>query len=398
MVGAGRCLYHGPANEVLSFFASVGFQCEEHNNPADFILDVSQGDRPPLSSSLASVDREQGSTETYLSNSYLNTSIYRTIQNEILAETNVVHEETKASSLINKSRFTDIAYVCQRTLRNSFRNPSLAILQTAMSIIVAVLTGLIYLNLDQTVNTGIKNRSGAIFFIVTNQVFSSLSALDLFIKERVLFVHENVSGYYHVSTYFISKIVCDILPLRTIPAIGFSLIVYFLMAFQRTVEKFFIFLFCIWLSSICSSSLCFLVSATVNNFGRSSRFHQCPSPCFSSGVANLLAALFSVLTLVFGGFLVEISSVIRILQWIKHISIFRYGSTILSINEFTGLTFCVTNNSTICPRTGADVLHEMNIDYSTSWDLWKNFVALASIAVGFLLLAYVQLRRMKKTK
>jgi ATP-binding cassette subfamily G (WHITE) protein 2 len=132
---------------------------------------------------------------------------------------------------------------------------------------LAILVGLIYLNINDTIDTGVKNRSGAIFFIVTNQVFSNLSALDLFIKERILFVHENVSGYYHVLTFFLSKIICDIIPLRTIPAIVFSIIVYFMMGFQRSVEKFFIFFFGVWITSICSSSLCFFVSATVQNFG-----------------------------------------------------------------------------------------------------------------------------------
>ena len=406
MVGAGRCLYHGPANEVLSFFASVGFQCEEHNNPADFILDVSQGNRPAVSTPSSPngnktnepAQEQHGPIEIFLNEAYGRSKICRSIQDEVFEEKNMGHDENEMSAVADKSRFNDMAYVCQRTLRNSFRDPSLAILQTAMSIILAILTGLIYLNLDRSLDTGIKNRSGAIFFIVTNQVFSSLSALDLFIKERVLFVHENVSGYYHVSTYFISKIVCDILPLRTIPAIGFSLIVYFLMAFQRTVEKFFIFLFCIWLTSICSSSLCFLVSASVKNSGRSSRFHRCSSRYFSSGVANLLATLFAVLTLIFGGFLVDISSVVRFLQWIKYISIFRYGLTILSINEFTGMKFCKPGNSTVCPRTGEGVLTKMKIDHATGWDLWKNFVALASISFVFLVLAYIQLRRMKKSK
>jgi ATP-binding cassette subfamily G (WHITE) protein 2 len=170
--------------------------------------------------------------------------------------------------LTKKSRLNDMFYLSQRTLRNSFRNPSLVILQTCTSLLVALIIGLIYLNIDRTIDIGVKNRNGAIFFIVTNQVFSNLSALELFIKERVLFVHENVSGYYHVSTYFISKIICDILPLRTIPAIGFSIVVYFMMGFQRIVDKFFIFFFCIWILPITASSLCFLVSATVNDFGK----------------------------------------------------------------------------------------------------------------------------------
>jgi ATP-binding cassette subfamily G (WHITE) protein 2 len=271
LIAAGRCVYHGPARDVLPFFSSVGFSCEEHDNPADFILDISQGDRLPLlmdHSDEIESDKQENKIEFYLNKAYIKTEIYGSIQSQI-HENNNLSKENKADKirLVTKSRLNDLFYLSQRTFRNSFRNPALAILQTIISIFLAILVGLIYLNIDRTIDVGVKNRSGAIFFIVTNQVFSNLSALDLFIKERILFVHENVSGYYHVLTFFLSKIICDIIPLRTIPAIIFSIIVYFMIGFQRSAEKFFIFFFGIWLSSICSSSLCFFVSATVQNFG-----------------------------------------------------------------------------------------------------------------------------------
>jgi ATP-binding cassette subfamily G (WHITE) protein 2 len=96
--------------------------------------------------------------------------------------------------------------------------------------------------------------------------------------------------------------------------------------------------------------------------------------------------------------LVDISSVVSFLRWIQYISIFRYAANLLLINEFMGLTLCLTNNTQICQTNGSEILTQLNIDHSNNWDLWKNFVALASITIGFLLLAYAQLRRIKKTK
>jgi ATP-binding cassette subfamily G (WHITE) protein 2 len=140
-------------------------------------------------------------------------------------------------------------------------------MQTGISIFLGVLIGLIYLKTDDSRDIGLKNRLGAIFFITTNQVFGSLSALDLFIKERPLFQHENVSGYYHVSTYFMSKLLCDVIPLRLIPSILFSIISYFMIGFQRTIEKYLIFLLGIYSTTICASSFCFFISASVRVFG-----------------------------------------------------------------------------------------------------------------------------------
>jgi ATP-binding cassette subfamily G (WHITE) protein 2 len=273
LVAAGRCVYHGPAREVLPFFSSAGFNCEEHDNPADFLLDISQGDRLPAlrnSSNDNTSSEAIKPVEIYLNESYLNSIIYANIQNEIATEVNRPREALGEFQLPTKSYLNEIFYVSQRTIRNAFRNPLLTVMQSSMSIVLALLIGLIYYQIRPDLENGVANRRGAIFFIVTNQVFSNLSALELFIKERVLFTHENVSGYYRSITYFLSKILCDILPLRTIPVICFSVISYFMMDFQQSYDKFFIFFFGVWLTSICAASLCFFVSACVRNFGTDS--------------------------------------------------------------------------------------------------------------------------------
>ena len=95
----------------------------------------------------------------------------------------------------------------QRTLRNAFRNPAQIGMQTGVSIFLGILIGLIYLEYRSFNRSRFKKSYRCdIFCISTNQVFGSLSALDLFIRERALFQHENISGYYHVSTYFMAKL------------------------------------------------------------------------------------------------------------------------------------------------------------------------------------------------
>ncbi|CAF2995963.1 unnamed protein product, partial [Rotaria sp. Silwood2] len=36
----GRCVYHGSPNDVVSYFGTHGYQCEQYDNPADYALDV----------------------------------------------------------------------------------------------------------------------------------------------------------------------------------------------------------------------------------------------------------------------------------------------------------------------------------------------------------------------
>lgn len=271
LIAAGRCIYHGPTFDILPFFASVGFTCEEHDNPADFILDVSQGIRMTSSSAIElDVDLHQRKDKLArdLHDAYIKTPIYASICQKI-ADMNALSSgvPNRQTQLMRKSCLMEMFYVSQRTLRNSFRNSAVMITHTIVPVCLALLIGFLYTNTDRTFNKGTKNRLGAIFFIVANQVFLNLSGLELFIRERHLFMHENASGYYHISTYFISKLICDIFPMRLIPSILFSFIVYFLIGFQRTITKFLIFLLDIFVASVCTSSSIFLISASVPNFG-----------------------------------------------------------------------------------------------------------------------------------
>lgn len=102
--------------------------------------------------------------------------------------------------------------------------------------------------------------------------------------------------------------------------------------------------------------------------------------------------------MIFSDFIVELSSMFSWLSWIQWISVFRYASNMLTINEFRNITFCLENLTHICPMTGIDILEEKKLDYKTDWDLWKNYLALSGMALIFLLFAFIQLIIMKKTK
>jgi len=58
LLANGRTVYHGPANEALTYFSLIGYECEAHNNPPDFFLDVINGD----SSAVKATEAENGET------------------------------------------------------------------------------------------------------------------------------------------------------------------------------------------------------------------------------------------------------------------------------------------------------------------------------------------------
>jgi ATP-binding cassette subfamily G (WHITE) protein 2 len=158
--------------DMMSYFFQLGYTCRE--NPADFALDTLN--------KVANTPAMDVLFESYRDLSARNDSSDAFSNNSLVNEATIVQKP-------NRSFSSDFFYLSQRTFRNALRNSALLMWQTAVAIILGLLTGLLYYQLPQTPGLGVQNRLGGIFFIVVNQIFSTATALEPFIKERALFIH-----------------------------------------------------------------------------------------------------------------------------------------------------------------------------------------------------------------
>ncbi|XP_036407127.1 broad substrate specificity ATP-binding cassette transporter ABCG2 [Megalops cyprinoides] len=402
---SGKQVFHGPAEETLDYFANIGYACEAHNNPADFFLDVINGDSTAVALSkiqnTEDPDFEESSSsrqsiEERLVEEYRKSTYHRDTQAalEKILKGKQCATRPKSRTITYNTSFThQFKWVLKRTFRNLLLNPQTSIAQVAVTLFLALIVGAIFFGVKAD-QSGIQNRMGALFFITTNQCFGSLSAAELFITERKLFVHEYISGYYRVSVYFLSKILSDIITLRTIPAIVFSCVAYFMIGFKAAVSSFFIFMLSVALVAYTATAMTMAISADQTVVA----------------VANIFMTISFVFMMIFSGLLVNLPSIMDWLAWFQYLSIPRYGLTALQINEFVGLTFCDTlpTRPTSFPGldicnitfpgvtcTGEQFLENQGITYTT-WGLWQNHVALVIMTLIFLTIAYLKLRFIKK--
>uniref|UniRef100_A0A8C1R7J7 ATP-binding cassette, sub-family G (WHITE), member 2a n=1 Tax=Cyprinus carpio TaxID=7962 RepID=A0A8C1R7J7_CYPCA len=377
----GRLVYHGPAQDALDYFSQIGYTCEPHNNPADFFLDVINGDSTAVALnklySNEELDEEQLSSslkgiEDRLVEEYKNSASNKQTKSELERIVQGQDYSTRPKSrtiTYSTSFFHQFNWVLKRTFRNLMLNPQTSFAQIGVMIFLALVVGAIFFGVEEN-SSGIQNRMGALFFITTNQCFSSVSSAELFITERKLFVHEYISGYYRVSVYFLSKILSDILTLRTIPAIIFSCVAYFMIGLKASAEAFFIFLFSIVLVSYTATSMTLAISADQTVVA----------------IANIFMTISFVFMMIFSGLLVNLPSVADWLNWLKYLSIPRYGLAVSLYVHQVLLLNC---------STGEDFLSEQGIDYST-WGLWQNHLALGIMTLIFLIIAYLKLRFIRK--
>ncbi|XP_044537448.1 broad substrate specificity ATP-binding cassette transporter ABCG2 [Gracilinanus agilis] len=398
LLASGRLIFHGPAQEALEYFANAGYHCEPYNNPADFFLDIINGD-----SSAVQLNREEGTGEAKknsepaqqdkpiideLAEVYINSTYFKETK-AALDTFSVGHKKMKTTAFheitYNTSFCHQLKWVSKRSFTNLLRSPQASIAQIIITAFLGLVVGGIFYGLKND-PTGIQNRAGVLFFLTNNQCFSSVSAVELLVVEKKLFIHEYVSGYYRVSSYFFAKLLSDLLPMRMLPSIIFTCITYFMLGLKKEVGAFFIMMFSLMMVSYTASSMALAIAA-----GQS-----------VVSVANILMTISFVFMMIFSGLLVNLNTIVPWLSWLQYLSIPRYGYTALQHNEFIGQNFCPNLNSTapnssceyaVC--TGEDFLRNQGIDLS-DWGLWQNHVALACMIVIFLTIAYLKLLFLKK--
>ncbi|XP_078269100.1 broad substrate specificity ATP-binding cassette transporter ABCG2-like [Rhinoraja longicauda] len=404
LLAHGKLVFHGPSREALSYFSSIGYTCEAFNNPADFFLDIINGDSTAVNSqSVIEIDPEMSLDETDvtyekhvvndLEGEFTRSNYHRDmmaalkkISREDLGEAFLVSREiTYATSF-----FHQLKWVTRRSYKNLLRNPQASVFQVMVSLALGLMVGAIFFQVENNM-AGIQNRVGAMFFLTTNQCFTSISVIELFVSEKKIFMHEYISGYYRIISYFLAKLFVDLIPMRAVPSIIFTFVIYFMIGFRLDVGAFFVAMLTLVQVSVTATSLGLAVATGQNIIG----------------IANLIISIIFVIMIIFSGLLVNLPSVLSWLSWLQYLSIPRYGLTALEVNEFIGLNFCNSSEmvsslgvhvgstvpETIC--TGEQYLERQGITAS-QWSLWKNHVAMAIMMMILFTISYLRLRFMKK--
>lgn len=256
----------------------------------------------------------------------------------------------------------------QRTWRNLYRNPMLMLTHYAIAILLAVLSGYLFYGLTDDIS-GFQNRLGLFFFLLALFGFSTLTSLNVFASERLLFVRERANGYYSPITYFAAKVLFDIVPLRIIPPILMGSIIYPMTGLVADVPHFLKFMLVLVLFNLAAAAICLFIGIV----------------CKDHGVANLIGSLIMLFSLLFAGLLLNHNAIPASALWLQSLSIFHYGFEALIVNEVTYLTLVDKQYGLDITVPGAAILSSFGFNNSA---LWTDIFELGVFGVAFIILAY----------
>ncbi|CAD8079189.1 unnamed protein product [Paramecium sonneborni] len=264
----------------------------------------------------------------------------------------------------------EMKYLMKRQFTNYVRSPNLLRSKIFGSVFMLLFLGWLYWQVgkdqpsqDENVNIDVlskylNNMRGACFVCGTSAIFSALGPLlMLFPVERNIFLKEENSKMYRVSSYFLSK-VCLEVPMNVTIQILFSIALYATFGFIWQLENVILF-------TVISVS----VSLSGNGLGI---FTGC---LFKD--AKQSASLGPILLIplqVFSGQYANLASIPKFISWVQYISPFKYFLEGFGRTQLNDVTFHLDPTGRVISPWDY---------YGMHFGMWNCAIVLISIAVMF---------------
>lgn len=271
LLASGRCVYFGPWEGAVPFFAAVGLHCPQYTNPTDFFLTVlqdpanedtlveqrqrkegSQGDEVGLVA-VGEDDVEGAGTPSKLP-----------LAASISFRAGVDDGAAAAAAAVVPAWY-QTAVLAQRYFRNYIRNPGMLFAEASQYLFIGVFIGLLYLQLNNSIETGVSDRLGAIFLAAAITSFTpSYTAVTIWDRERVLLRRETSQAMYSVHSWFAARTIVT-WPILTAQTLIFCFISFYMMGFVNTATNLFIYLGAFVMFELTSESIGIMCSVVTKS-------------------------------------------------------------------------------------------------------------------------------------
>ncbi|KAJ0817803.1 putative ABC transporter, AAA+ ATPase domain, ABC-2 type transporter [Helianthus annuus] len=372
LLGKGNLLYFGKASEAMVYFSSIGCSPLIAMNPAEFLLDLANGNMnevsvpPELEDMVGDSQRDAKSgkptpavVHDYLVEAY-ETRVAEETKKELMIPV-LLDDDIKSNVQSMKREWganwrEQYSILFRRGLKER-QHDYFSWLRITQVLVTAVILGLLWWQSQVHSPKELDNQAGLLFFIAVFWAFFPVfTAIFTFPQERAMLNKERAADMYRLSAYFMARTTSD-LPLDLFLPMLFLLVVYFMAGLRLTAESFFLTMVIVFLCIVAAQGLGLAIGATLTDLKR----------------ATTLASVTVMAFMLAGGYFVK--DVPIFIAWLRY----------LSFNYHTYRLLLKVQYETISP-----VIDGIKLDSGL-----KEATALGIMVFGYRLLAYLSLRRMK---
>ncbi|KAG0063772.1 hypothetical protein BGZ89_009639 [Linnemannia elongata] len=355
LVSGGRLAYAGRADQAMDHFEHAGHSLPLYTNPPDFMIDT-------VSVSFRSREQEAASRTTI----NMLTTFYKQEQAKKLhkaAESGAAggigasdgsSEDTLGTEVPHHAGFiATTRTLTQRMFKNAVRQHGAYLNRIMEPFLISVIITLFYWGLEDTPD-GLLNRLGLFHQLMGGALSGLIIHLEVFPKESGVALREMSNGSYSASSFLLAYMLNE-LPITIVSS---SLSALWIMAVTRLR------------TTVASAAVMVLVNFAYITAGESLGIAY---SCYFASSAGFGVALMNS-TIVWLSFLAGflIVKLPPILQVVNYVSIFRYASISLALEEFRGLQVSIPAATSSSARTSTLSQLFFNGDAVLSYLEWEN--------------------------
>ncbi|XP_060063730.1 uncharacterized protein LOC132544179 [Ylistrum balloti] len=253
----GKMAYFGLASKVTEHFARLGMPCNQHYNPADFLLEILT---PDISSKLEEentgkiqilLGKEESSCSPYKINGSnvkkitkdrrhedVELVLVKPLSEDIVVEKSIIGEG-ETTRRWSTSIWTQFKMLNWRSYKQSKGRifEKFDLLQAAF---IASFASILFFQIDDSINT-VRDRMGLVTISLIYWSFQMLITTLLgFTGERAVVSKDRAAGAYRLSAYYLAKITSEMPLLLSVPFV-FNTAVYWLAGLGG-VDGYFVYL------------------------------------------------------------------------------------------------------------------------------------------------------------
>lgn len=292
----GHCMYAGTPANTVSYFARQGFQCPKYHNPADYMLDVVNGEYGNYDNQLITMAKHHCQR------------VLTPLKQYMIKEASFDERNVQVLSTIKPpSEITKFMILVRRSMLLMYRDWTMTYLKIIILFFVSILLGLLFEHTGDDSSKTLSNFGFLMISIMYNVYTTLIPAVLKFPLEIAILRKERFNNWYKLKTYYIAVLMTTLL-LQILISLIYSSISYVLTSQPMEWHRFFMFLLILLLTSLVSEGIGLGLGAIFNPIN-----------------GTFLGAFIVCAMLCLSGFLILFNHMPVILYYISYMNFIRYS-------------------------------------------------------------------------
>jgi ABC-type multidrug transport system ATPase subunit len=373
LLNDGHIMFHGPREQALPYFQSMGLVCPPRKDVADFLLDLGTDKQQAYVSSASS------SSVPFLSADFANH--FRASQ--VFQETLKHLDSPPNSPLMNcdktpfaQSFWQDLMTLLGRQALLNSRNIAAIVARFVMVVIMGLLYGSTFWNMNET---SAQLMLGLFFSSAIFLSMGQAAQMPVYMSARSIFYKQRGANFFRSSAFVLCASLSQV-PLMVGETLIYSAIVYWMGGYVALVDRFFVFVVTLFLCQLWFAAFFFFISCIAPNLT----------------IAQPTMMMFVLFFFLFGGFLMTEAAMPVYFVWVYWIDPLSWAVRALSINqyrapkfdvcEFAGVDYCARFGKTM----GSYNLKLFDLPTDTAW-VYYAWIYFAASYITLMFFSYLSL-------